>query len=130
MALSVLLAGAPAWQHSHPLEHHAHRHAHDHDHGVTGEPHPHRHVALLGVELTLPAEPDDDHSQEDQPAYLVAAPSLANVGQPPAHFAALAQPICQHDEPLQVVPPFRCKVALAAPLCDTARHERSGVQLI
>ena len=84
---------------------------------------------MFGVDFTLPAEADSEGDSEGRPAYLVAGAPTIDLGQGPAQFIAMAQPLSL-GEPLQVVPTFRCKAVVAAPLCDTARHERSGVQLI
>ena len=124
----LLFTGVPAWQHSHAAGNRPHSHAHDHD--GFGESHAHLHVTLFGVEFTLPVESDDDDSDEGQSTFLVAAPTAIDPGQSLLHFAALVQPILNVGEPLQIESTFRCITASAAPLCDTARHERSGVQLI
>jgi hypothetical protein len=85
---------------------------------------------LFGIEFTLPVEGDDDDSDEGQPTYLIAAAPTIALGPAPAHFIAWALPVLDLCEAVQIAPTFRCKTAVAAPLCDTARHERSGVQLI
>jgi hypothetical protein len=137
-AFAILVAGAPAWQHSHvagdrPHTHSHHdlaTHAHD-DHGIE-RPRPHLHVALFGIEFTLPIDSDDDDDDAGQShaTFLSAAPAGLDASLSFAHFAASAQPMVDLGELPQAAPTFRCKTAIAAPLCDTARHERSGVQLI
>jgi hypothetical protein len=128
----LLLTGVPAWQHSHvhgdrPHSHHGHRH---HELDGISRSRAHLHVTLLGVDFTLPVpSDDDDQSAQGQPTYVVGAPVVVDV----AHAAQPVFPVKPGPdlgEPCRCEPVFRCKTALAAPLCDTARHERSGVQLI
>jgi hypothetical protein len=90
----------------------------------------HLHVSLFGIEFTLPVEQDDDDSDEGQPTHLIAAAPTIALAPSPSHFIAWTLPILDFGEPVPIAPTFRCKTAVAAPLCDTARHERSGVQLI
>jgi hypothetical protein len=125
----LLLLGVPAWRHSHPGGDRPHSAVHDDLHAGMGESHAHLHVTLFGVEFTLPVESDDEDAEEEQTAFLIAA-SIAIDTVPTSHFVVLAQPILDIGEPLQIVPTFRRITASAAPLCDTARHQRSGVLLI
>jgi len=127
---SLLFTGVPIWQHSHPggdRPHYHHDHGHP-DHEGTGLAH--AHVTLFGVEFTIPAESSNDESDESRATFLIAAPVIACEMSHDCSLVHLAQPILNAGELIQIVPAFRCKTAIAAPLCDTARHERSGVQLI
>lgn len=134
LAFGILLSGVPAWQHSHDAgdrpHSHVHEHASEHDHDGVGESHPHLHLTLFGVEFTIPVESEDDDSWQGRTTFLAAVPTLVDVTPTASHFAALAQPMIEPGEPVEIVPTFRCISALAAPLSDNARHERSGVLLI
>jgi hypothetical protein len=136
LSFGVLFIGVPAWRHSHAGGDRPHSHTHDreldHCHETSGleASHAHLHITLFGVEFTLPVEPQEDESDQGQSTLLVAAPTAMEPGQSPPHFIAVAQPTLRLGVPLQIVPSFRCITASAAPLCDTARHERSGVLLI
>ena len=131
-AAVVLFGGMPAWQHSHAGGNRPHNHsaANDHDHDCLAQSHAHLHGSLFGVDFTLPLESDDHDSVRAQPTYLVAAPAAVESGQTHSQFVAFAPSPLEVGGPLQTVPTFRCKTAIAAPLSDNARHERSGVQLI
>jgi hypothetical protein len=126
----VLGGGVPAWQHSHAAGDRPHDHSAADDHDGLAASHTHQHVTLFGFDFTLPVDPDDHDSDEGQPTYLVAAPSAIELDQSDSHFVAWALPIFNSGEPVQIVPTFRCVTAIAAPLSDNARHERSGVLLI
>ena len=126
----LLCASAPALQHSHPNGNRPHDH-HDGHHEGMGECYAHVHVTLFGIEFTLPVRSQDDDSDErGKPTYLVAAWPTIEIGQSCSHFASFAEAILDRGEPLQTLPTFRGKTVVAALLCDTARHERSGVQLM
>lgn len=128
----LLFGNVPAWKHAHPGGDSLHSH-HDHDCAdhVAGASHAHTHFTLLGIEFTWPAPAEsDDEPEQGQPTFLVAAPSAVECGQTPSHPLPLEVPILDGVQPVQVAPQFRCKTASAAPLCDIARHERSGVLLI
>lgn len=131
-AAVVMFGGMPAWQHSHAGGNRPHDHsaADDHDHDCLAQSHTHLHGSLFGVEVTLPVDSDDHDSDQGQPTFLFAAPASVESGQTHSQFVALAPPSLDICGPLQTVPTFRCKTAIAAPLSDNARHERSGVQLI
>jgi hypothetical protein len=127
---ALLIAGVPAWKHAHPGgdRPHGHDHKHEHEHEAAGEPHCHLHVVLFGVEFTLPADPDDDESEEGRPTYLVAAPATVSLAQASLPAVACAMSL-DAPQPVRIVLSFHPKTASATPLCDTARHERSGVLL-
>ncbi len=133
LVFGILLTGVPAWEHSHDggnrPHSHAHGHAPQHDHDGVGESQPHLHVTLFGVEFTIPVESEGDHSPQGQTTFLVAVPTVVESNSATSHFAALAQPMLDLDEPVRIVPTFRCLSALAT-LSDNARHERSSVLLI
>lgn len=133
---------------------HAHAHYHDHQHHHCPHSHqdvgatfarkhgatsvPHIHVTFLLFDLTLPVPPGEHSDQDtDQPGELVyvlrpvtdgfhvgnvdtdyqlqGAPLLNSIYRP----APVAKPPRKHSFP----------PGGAILLCDTARHERSGVQL-
>jgi len=134
LSIGLLFPGLPAWRHAHgggnrPHDHRDHGHPADHDHRGAGESHAHVHFSLLGVGFTLPMESDDDDSPRGGFTRLVAAPLVLD-----ADFAfqivSLAQPILDIGEPLPTAPGFRCIVVDTAPLCDSARRDRTGVLLI
>lgn len=105
---------------------------------AAGSPVVHRHLLWLGFELTLPApaekQPYDEGAGSggetfvrligEQPPEL-ARPALA-VDRPPAPLAAPPERITAASARQSLA----ATAVVAAPLCDTARHERSGVQLI
>lgn len=136
-----------------PSEHsHSHSHPHSHSTGPVAEPHPaaaeciqcrtwHRHVVLFGFELCLPMHGDQQHpassgtAGDDQAVTLIrlidtvtlaASPQMAKsvlIGLPdlPAVSAV----------PLPVADSWDGRdTGSSIPLCDSARRERSGVQLI
>lgn len=133
LVFGVLFTGVPAWQHAHAAgdRPHAHRHGQDHEHEHDGmeDCHCHRHFWLLGVVFTLPIESDDGDSHEEQTTFLVASPTVMDAVQP-LHFVSPALSILQAGEPARIEATFRCLAASVAPLCDAARHERSGVLLV
>ena len=129
LAISMLLIGMPARQHSHaagdrPHSHgnarnvhshdgHAHQHEHGHDHDGLAPSVAHVHVTLFGVDFTLPAESDDGETEEGQSTFLGSAPTAIELGQA-LQFAFLSQPILNNGEPLQIAPTFCCCMASAA----------------
>lgn len=133
LAAGVLLTGVPAWQHAHAAgdKPHGHHHERDHEHNDDGmgDCHSHIHFWLLGVVFTLPVESDEGDSHEDQATFLVASPTVMDAVQP-LHFFSPAFSILQAGEPARIEARFRCIAASVAPLCDAARHERSGVLLV
>lgn len=133
LALNTLLMGVPARQHSHAAGDRPHSHGHGQGHDCeedgVGSSVAHMHVTLFGVEFTLPAESSDDDSHEGRATFLVTAPPTIDAN-PASHFAWFAQPVLDIVQTVQAAPAFRCITASAAPLCDAARHERSGVLLI
>jgi len=140
LVASVLFYGAPAWEHSHaagdqPHDHRAHHdhgdcdHQHGHSHDGISASHAHRHVTLLGLEFTLPLESTDDDGDGGDTVLISTKLSIA-IELDATMLSALASPQAEYGPPIGQRPTFRIKAAIAAPLCDTARHERSGVQLI
>ena len=128
LSIVPLLGAVPAWRHAHPGGDRPHAH---HDEHHDGASHAHLHVTLFGFELTLPVDSEDNQSQEDQATWLIADWStVEQQGHSPAEFAVPALTICWCEEPRQLVTALRPKAPVTTFLCDTARHERSGVQLI
>ncbi|HEV3023985.1 MAG TPA: hypothetical protein VGX76_16030 [Pirellulales bacterium] len=101
----------------------------------------HVHLVWLGFEFTLlpPAVPTDDQDDSPPPASVSLARLVDNclwleVGRasPPRAIAVdpLTRPaLAEAGAPIHPAGPAARNVA-ALPLCDAARHERSGVQLI
>jgi hypothetical protein len=104
----------------------------------------HCHLTWFGWELTLPA-PDHDHSSQDGDAGfrpVIGAVLVRLVDEQPT--APQAKPIAWACIPVTSANNLytiveagaarsiqrAASMAIAAPLCDAARHERSGVQLI
>jgi hypothetical protein len=134
MSVGLLFPGLPGWRHAHaagdlPHDHFEHGHHASHKHQRVGESHVHVHFTLLSVNFTFPVESSDDASPHGRVTLLVAA-SIALDVVSPSQVVSLAQPALEGGEVLSVVPTFRCIAVLAAPLCDTARRERTGVLLI
>lgn len=133
----VLSTGVPAWQHAHAASEPSHGHTHGHTHGRDhrhdqdgmGECHSHLHFWLLGVLFTVPVQSDDSDSNQEQTTFLVASPTVIDAAQP-LHLVCPVLSISHVAEPALFVPSFRCIAAAAPPLCDAARHERSGVLLV
>jgi hypothetical protein len=142
LTVSTLLIGVPARQHSHAVgdRPHSHDHAHcghtedgqshQHQHNGVGSSVAHVHVTLFGVDFTLPADSDDDENHDARCTFFGPAPNAIELDQSASDFSAVAEPVFDAGEPLAMVLTFRSIAASAAPLCDTARHERSGVLLI
>lgn len=160
LTVAMLAGALPTWQHSHSGGDQEHFHATlaetgprpaaiDHSHRA-GHPqgaqsnghrhydgcgHPHRHIWLLGIVLTLPAGDEDSNSSNDRTyegaiGLLASETSTVVDSQAVAHLFSLFTLLPVTLEPAQTRTVFRFKPAMVAPLCDTARHERSGVQLI
>ena len=141
LAVCTLLIGVPARQHAHAAgdrphshghghEHSRHVHEHGHEHDGLGSSYAHVHVTLFGVDFTLPANSDDDEGREERCTFLGQTPSGIELDRSASHFSVVAEPVFDFGELFPVVATFRSIAASAAPLCDTARHERSGVLLI
>jgi hypothetical protein len=145
---------SPALEHAHAGGDRPHRHA---THWIRGQqefaPHfaadrecqsaalidvvPHVHVSILGFELTLPL-PADDHGR---PCGDEHGPALCRIDDQTQPLTSTAQPnpaafllpaaLCRDVSAVVVVemPPRVERFRVAPVLCDTARHERSGVQL-
>jgi hypothetical protein len=88
------------------------------------------HVTLFGVDFTLPAESGDDEKYDARCTFLGPEPGGIEIDPSASHFSVVAEPVFDCGELLPMVATFRSIAASAAPLCDTARHERSGVLLI
>ena len=98
---------------------------------------PHRHLVWFGLEIILPVTPngrpnDDgqDDLSEDYVRLIVRDWSGELTGNAALHWIAV-----HHDGPSRDALAFSRAGFLSTPascnpLCDTARHERSGVQLI
>jgi hypothetical protein len=153
LAVAVLAPGigqSPAFRHRHaggdrPHHHaeglavcHLHRHAEvgDDEHDDAGGGVLHVHVSFFGLELILPQESSDEElPRRDHVPALVPL----NMDVVAATFASdpdcRPAPVASTDSPLEPAPVgafslSHPRVARSAPLlCDTARHERSGVQL-
>jgi hypothetical protein len=128
---------------------HSHHHAavnsqhgrHDHSHrpissGEISATFDHYHAWFLGWTLTWPvserSHPKDNNESQDPP-YIGVITSISSVsalsGLPNlrAVISIDAKPAGWHVAAIQQ---FRSLKRHAVPLCDTARHERSGVQLL
>ena len=134
LVAALLFAGLPAWEHAHAGGNRTHDHGHEH-HG-SGEPHAHFHVTLFGIEFTLPVESDgqdesddNDDSSAGKSTYLVSAPASPDAAQSSLPLSPCLV-LFDTAQVLQSLPTFHSKTAVAAPLCDAARHERSGVLLV
>jgi hypothetical protein len=97
---------------------------------------PHWHLWILGFELTLPISPESAGDEPEQPWIVAsvggdgaAAPGLAH-GPAPAAAARCQAAACSAAALADHPSPRAGPQVLSAPLCDTARFERSGVQLI
>ena len=138
LAASLLLSYAPTWQHSHPGGARPHTHValsdrlgHDH----LEAPCAHRHLSLFGIDFTLPVGDDDqrsndDHAGSSQITYLQSAPVSIEMHHGDVWIWLAVAPTLDFSEPAKLTDSFHCAKPVAAPLCDTARHERSGVLLI
>ncbi len=130
LAAILLIAGLPiARQHSHAGGEMAHSHAHGHHHHDEGPLQAHVHASLFGYEVSLPT-PDGEDPVDDQTLCLVVGPAVAPTAQA-ATFVDWSLPnILCVERATPAVPSFGCITAEAAPLCDSARRERSGVLLV
>lgn len=156
---ATLLAagGAPALEHAHAGGDKQHEHAalagHSHDHGnhvadpfdgyenptatiAISNPVGHLHVSWLGIIVTIPSSPVPYESKSDAGNPTAVVAGLFGDTMPPTQersafdLASLGTRLDYHRPVLPFAPRFACTPAVSAPLCDTARHERSGVQLI
>jgi hypothetical protein len=140
--ISITGSGTPAIRHAHAEDNvqHAHRHTAKHSHRHRGHDHKalasshdrHLHVALLGFQLTMPCLPHGNNSDDDcSPvlASLIQHP-VASGGNTITNVLAVAEVPCDtFTAVVPIVTHFQCAPSIEHPLCDTARHERSGVQL-
>lgn len=163
--LAVLVVGGsispPAYRHAHAggdiahdhhfdgdhrhLEthsHHGHGHSHSHPHRHQADdpiaaeaPTSHMHLAILGVELTLPTSERDDDSPDSERDNLPVIVQLSHecvlsangqyrgLNQEATSSAFGSSSFISAVKLQKYVPP----TALPVLLCDAARHERSGV---
>ncbi len=125
---------------------HAHSGGHQHDHGIAGSrcvdgsfaswasAPLHMHVSLLGFQFTLPADESDDSDSEprgDHPVLvrlidddLSDSATRAPLDEAPASMGEFSSAVV-----IQRVPRDQSRTSDTHgwPLCDSARHERSGV---
>jgi hypothetical protein len=114
---------------------HKHSHVHPHTAELSGFC-SHLHFSVLGIAFTsLPPNPDDD---SDQWPRLVLSPlgggsvvgDLSGSECNPLVVVNMDDRLAETRPISHWADRFASMPAVAAPLCDTARHERSGVQLI
>jgi hypothetical protein len=155
LATSLLLANgaSPALRHTHagggvphtheaesPADHgHAHPHSHPHVFPLT-DGCSHVHFSLFGIEfMSLPRPADDEDDSDARQPQLALSPLSAGCvpgDLPGPRLSAVAFAIADDEFALTLpvsrhfADGFASLPRIAAPLCDTARHERSGVQLI
>ena len=156
LSLTLLVNGLamPAFQHAHdggdkPHDHEAsveHSHSHDHDcaehhhHHGTRDPRlltnsvAHVHVSCFGFEFSLPLQDESEHSDlSNSGSIAFVKPHDECLQAPPAVnailYTLLMPHVIQSSGILPIVGHFSFRPADSIPLCDTARHERSGVQL-
>lgn len=135
----------------HPRSRVAHHRGHDHHHHDGDEAHDavlslgagavvwHVHVWVLGFELTWPVSPDSQTEDEAPEPVIVslAESELLPPGLSPAKYGVVSDEclpakladnsgFLRSDRRIQPAEDWPS----SPPLCDTARHERSGVQLI
>lgn len=135
---------------------HSHGHSHGHAHSSGSHQHPrslatnntvgrctnctcHMHISWLGVDLTFPAESGDNESGIERSGLhevIVVQPFDASVAAAPtdwcfdsAFLALFAQEATDCSVSATARPHFSSLPNVTGSLCDTARHERSGVQL-
>jgi len=138
--------------HQHAQASHARRHGHPHRHHAhlakratyktfeIANRERHVHVSWFGVELTLraPVLPDDSMREVDGQSQFVVVPcvvvpvdSQSTQLKPDIWLSTQFESGGAHSfMPVPISGRFSNTPAIATPLCDTARHERSGVQLI
>ncbi|MBI3463274.1 MAG: hypothetical protein HY000_09475, partial [Planctomycetes bacterium] len=96
----------------------------------------HMHISVLGIDVTVPVSPGPNESNGDSGEHTVVIAGLVGDSMPPAQvrtafdLGLVDARLDYHGPALPFAPRFSCTPAIAAPLCDIARHERSGVQLI
>lgn len=129
-----------ASEHTHPL-HRGHAHS-EADHSVAPAddaqlPQVHRHYSFFGFDLALPDRADGEHDA-DHFSFVCALVGPAADGKAPVTDswpAALPEPLGDSPDRLDAPGDGRPahlapqRALPAGPLCDTARHARSGVQL-
>jgi hypothetical protein len=97
----------------------------------------HLHWSLLGVDYSMPVSEDDQPGDVSNPADLVVVrlvdsvptPVLGNNGSSSLCPVAVSQPGL-NSPVVQTVSLAKPSLVPSAPLCDRARHERSGVLLV
>jgi hypothetical protein len=137
-----------------PVKAHLHRHGrHQHAHSHAGSAQPnvqrvkptytlagtrHVHFSWFGLSFTFPSQPQDesaDSASGSTELAIVRSLDVTDLAKPDSAafdlvvlaMAALQNAGCGISEP--ALPQFASTPVRAASLCDTARHERSGVQL-
>lgn len=129
--------------HPHPHDHHDHDHHHGHSHPALVDGTPlaygfHTHLFVLGVEVVLPEMPFGDQERPDDStdsslcvASLVADETAYQSSPHPPMlrdcFVVAWNPPCPTTDKGNI---RRDTARLSAPLCDIARHERSGVLVL
>ncbi len=148
LAMATLFGALPCWQHAHPgagAEHSHHAGGCRLADETTGDgelraadSHAHRHLWLLGFELTIPVGAEPSGSDDEAPfdgAIVFLAPEASGVYSPQdppntlGWLSAFEAPPAYCLAPARAQATFRAQTAMTTSLCDTARHERSGVQL-
>jgi hypothetical protein len=98
----------------------------------------HTHLCWFGICFSLPNSHDSDsdtQSERNEPGIVpeVSAATVMAAQSPTLEATYELRQECAGGVPVAAEvthATFTCIPAIAAPLCDTARHERSGVQLI
>jgi len=139
-----------AREHAHKHSHYGHSHASRNDQralpvvltdsaGFCSGCTQHVHISCFGWSFTLPAESKDGESDFDasgSPAVVIVRPldvmattalSESSIGAALWALEAFEATDCSTSALTR--PRFSCTPIAVRPLCDTARHERSGVQL-
>lgn len=121
--------------HHHGHSHHGHPHHHHHathDTDITAAT-AHSHVAIFGIEFTLPSS-DEDNSDPSDPRHHdllcdIHVPRVFTATEEDRLNTSATPPILPGG--ITCSPRWRAQVQWTVPfafLCDIARHERSGVQ--
>lgn len=119
-------------------QHAGHAHAHhdlEHDSELLPGATAHTHAWLLGFEITLPPGSGSDDEDDSDDVVLIrierqsTAPDNGWIDHWPAIFPA-GHVLPADTDPDAYVPEHVITPVVSVRLCDTARHERSGVQLI
>lgn len=137
VAVAVASCGLPAWEHSHPGGDRPHDHRADRHRGGENLVHdglapsrPHRHVCLFGFDVSVPVDAGSDTSEIARLTLLTQSLQAPELQRSRGEFVIWSLPLRAPGEPVAAELDFHSKPVCAAFLSDTARHERSGVQLI